>query len=103
VLVNLPFGFVEGPLWAADIARIELDGPAQDALMFALQNLLLEGHTEEVSHPLGASSGIRYVRSREFPSLDMPPLYMTFRRERSDLIELRRIFTEEDVRGGFLL
>lgn len=71
--------------------------------MFALQDLLIDGRADAVSHPVRDGSNIRYVKSRDFPSLEMPPLYLTFRFERPDLIELRRVFTEEDIRGGLHL
>lgn len=79
--VDLPYGFAEGPRFADDLNKIELERGAQDELLRALQSLLLHGNLEEVSHPLGADTDIRYVRSRDFPSLNMPPLYMTFRIE----------------------
>jgi hypothetical protein len=101
---SLP-SFAEGPKFAADLARVELDPDAQDDLLRMLQLLLLrEEYTKlPVSHPLGSDTDIRYVRSREFPSLEMTPLYLTFRRESAVLIELRRIFTEADLRAGFFL
>ncbi len=97
------YGFVEGEHWASDIARIEPARRARDKILFALQDLLLFGNPNAVSDVLGDNTDIRYVRSREFPSLEMPPLYMTFRFETADLIELRRIVTEADVRAGFFL
>jgi hypothetical protein len=99
----LPHGFVEGPHFADDLARIDLSNPAGDLLMFALQDLLLAREAAKVSRPLSSKSDVRYLRTREFPSLDMPPLYLTFRFESADLIELRRIVTEDDVRGGLVL
>lgn len=97
------YEFAEGPLFAADLARIELTNQAQDALVFALQDLLIDGDADAVSYAVSDTSDIRYVRSKNFPGLKMPPLYLTFRFEQADLIELRRIVTEADVRGGLLL
>ncbi len=92
------YTFVDGPRWIEDIGRIEIDHGAQDALECALENLLHAEGSDRVSHSLGPDTDLRYIRSREFPSLNMPPLYMIFRMERDGLIERRRIFTEADVR-----
>lgn len=93
--------FVEGPRFALDLARIDVDEKARDRMMFALQEVLLSGEgIDAVSHLLSPDRDIRYLRSREFPSLDMPPLYLTFRFERAGLIALRRVFTDAEVRRG---
>jgi hypothetical protein len=103
VEIPLPYGFVEGPLFATDLARIEPSPSGMEALLCALQDVLLEGDASKVSHAL-AGSDIRYAHSsRDFPKLEWPPFYLTFRFERADLIELRRIVTEADVRAGFYL
>lgn len=96
------FAFVEGPFFASDLAKIELTDQARDALVFALQDLLIYGDPDTVSHVLSSDSDVRYVRSREFPSLQMAPLYLTFRFEGEGQIELRRVVTEADVRAGLL-
>jgi hypothetical protein len=70
--------------------------------MFALQDLLLDGRAENVSAPLGLQTNIRYVRTHGFPWLGLPPLYLTFRFETAECIELRRVVTEQDVRSGLL-
>ncbi|MHB8642344.1 MAG: hypothetical protein ACYDA3_05620 [Gaiellaceae bacterium] len=97
------FEFVEGPNWASDLAKIEVPGESTDRLMFAIQDLLTERGIPAVSHPLGSDTDVREIRSREFPSLGMPALYATFRVEAPGVIELRRIFTEEDIRMGLHL
>ena len=79
--VDLPYGFAVGPRFADDLNKIEVGRSAQDELLRALQSVLLDGNLEEVSHRLGSDTDIRYVRSREFPFLEMPPFYMTFRIE----------------------
>jgi hypothetical protein len=97
------YTFVDGPHWLSDLGRIELDAGAQTELECALEDLLHAEGAGKVSHELGDDTDIRYVRSRDFPVLKISPLYMTFRFERDGLIERRRIFTEADLRAGFLV
>ena len=99
---NLPPSFVDGPDFAADLARLGLSPSAVETLMAALQDLLFPDETR-VSFSLGRDTDIRYVKTHDFPNLQIPPSYLTFRRESSILIELRRFVTVADVRAGFEL
>ncbi len=94
------YDFVEGPEWANDLARVNPRPTAMDTLMFAIQDLLCSKNWEDVSHSLGPDTDVRYIRAKEFFP-NMPALYVTFRFETAEKIELRRALTAEDLRAGF--